>query len=51
MYNHNFQNCRNIQKYDTRAKEKLHMANINTYLKPMSTNYRGVRIWNDLDLG
>ena len=43
--------CKNqdIHSYDTRNKDKVFVSSVNTILKQMSTNIKGVKMWNELD--
>ena len=38
-----------IHGYNTRKKGELHKSSVNSSLKHMSTNIRGVRLWNEID--
>ena len=39
-----------VHRYDTRIKGELHISSAKSNLKHMSTNIRGVKVWNKLDV-
>ena len=45
----NFSKNQDIHSHNTRKKGELHVSSVNSSLKSMSTNIRGIRIWNQID--